>query len=67
MLVPNMNKGSANFANLNPFMQPGRELAHPVHSTLQMTLPTSPCPTLSADAELACKHTETIFSVQCTL
>ena len=38
-----------------------------VHSTLQLTLPTSPCPTLSADAELACKHTETIFSVQCTL
>ena len=32
-----------------------------VHSTLQVTPPTSPCPTVPADTEPARKHTETIF------
>ena len=38
-----------------------------VHSTLQVTPPTSPCPTLSADAGPACQRAETIFSAQCTV
>ena len=37
------------------------------HSTLPVTPPTSPCPTLSADAEPAHKRTETIFSAQCAV
>ena len=41
--------------------------SHHVHSTLPVTPPTSPCPTLSADAEPARKHAETIFSVQCAV
>ena len=41
--------------------------SHHVHSTLPVTLPTSPCPTLSADAEPARKHAETIFSAQCAV
>ena len=36
-----------------------------VHSTLQVTPPTSPCPILSADAEPARKRADTIFSTQC--
>ena len=39
-----------------------------VHNTLQLTPPTSPCPSLSADAELMCKRADTIFSVaQCAV
>ena len=38
--------------------------SHHVHSTLRVTLPTSPCPTLSGDAELTRKCAETIFSAQ---
>ena len=41
--------------------------SHHVHSTLSVTPPTSPCPTLSADAESARKRTETIFSAQCAV
>ena len=41
--------------------------SHHVHSTLPVTPPTSPWPTLSADAEPARKHTETIFSAQCAV
>ena len=41
--------------------------SHYVHSTLRIPPPTSPCPTLSADAESAHKRTETIFSVQCAV
>ena len=39
--------------------------SHHVHSTLPVTPPTSPCPTLSADTEPARKRAETIFSAQC--
>ena len=35
--------------------------SHHVHSTLRMIPPTSPCPTISADAEPACKRAATIF------
>ena len=57
-------------------MQPGQELAHLMlnMAVLQPSLgaamctasqPTSPCPTLSVDAEPTCNHTETILcSVQ---
>ena len=38
-----------------------------VYSTLPVTLPTSPCPTLSADAEPARHRAETNFSVQCAV
>ena len=38
-----------------------------VHSTLRVTPPTSPCPTLSADAEPTRKCAESIFSVQCVV
>ena len=38
-----------------------------VHSTLWVTPPTSPCPTLSADTELARQRAETIFFAQCTV
>ena len=38
-----------------------------VHSTLQVTPPTSPCPTLSATAEPARQHTEIIFCVECAV
>ena len=41
--------------------------SHHVHSTLPMTPPTSPCPTLSAHAEPAHKRAETIFSAQCAV
>ena len=41
--------------------------SHHVHSTLPVAPPTSPCPTLSADAEPARKHAETIFSAQCAV
>ena len=41
--------------------------SHHVHSTLPVTPPTSPCPTLSAHAEPARKRTETIFSAQCAV
>ena len=41
--------------------------SHHVHSTLQVTPPTSLYPTLSADTEPARKHAETIFSVQCAV
>ena len=41
--------------------------SHHVHSTLPVTPPTSPCPTLSADAEPARKRAETIFSTQCAV
>ena len=38
-----------------------------LHVTLWVTPPTSPCPTLSADAEAGCHHAETIFSAQCVV
>ena len=38
-----------------------------VHSTLRVTPPTSPCATLSADAEPARQRAETIFSAQCAV
>ena len=38
-----------------------------VQVTLRVTPPTSPCPTLSADAEPARKCAETIFSVHCAV
>ena len=38
-----------------------------VHSTLRLTPSTTPCPTYSADAELAWQHAETAFSVQCKI
>ena len=41
--------------------------SHHVHSTLPVTPPTSPCPTLSADAETAHKRAETLFSAQCAV
>ena len=41
--------------------------SHHVHSTLWVTPPTSPRPTLSGNTEPARKRTETIFSVQCTV
>jgi len=41
--------------------------SHHVHNTLPVTPPTSPCPTLSADAETARKRAETIFSAQCAV
>ena len=39
--------------------------SHHMHVTLWVTPPTSPCPTLSADAEPGGKHMETTFAVQC--
>ena len=36
-------------------------------STLQVTPPTSSCPTLSTDAEPKRQHAETIFSAQCAV
>ena len=41
--------------------------SHHVHVTLQVTPPTSPCPTLSANAEPVRNVQNTIFSVQCTV
>ena len=38
-----------------------------VEVTLWVTPPTSPCPTLSTDAEPVCKRAETIFSAQCAV
>ena len=38
-----------------------------VQVTLQVTPPTSPCPTLSADAEPARKCAETMFSAHCAV
>ena len=40
--------------------------SHHMHSTLRLTPPTS-YPTLSAEAEPAGQHAETIFSVQCAV
>ena len=50
--------------NPNNLLQPS---SHHVHVTLRVATPTTPCPTLSTDAEPACQRTETIFSVQCTV
>ena len=38
--------------------------SHHVHVTLWVTLPTSPCPTLSADTEPASVSMQTVFSAQ---
>ena len=42
---------------------PTKPSSCPVHSTLQVTPRTSPCPTFSADTR---KHAEIIFSAQCS-
>ena len=52
-------------ANHDPFTVKPRG-CH-VHNTIQVTPPTSPCTTLSADAESARMRPVTIFSVQCTV
>ena len=41
--------------------------SHHVHVTLQVTPPTSPCPTLSAHAEPVHNLVESIFSAQCAV
>ena len=48
-------------ANHSPFE--AKHSSRFVHSTLWVTPLTSPCPTLSADAELVCKHADTISSI----
>ena len=41
--------------------------SHHVHSTLPVTPPTSPCPTLSADAEPARKQCAVLCNQKCTI
>ena len=51
--------------NHDPFTT--KSSTHHVHTTLRVTSPTSPCPTLTADAEPTHKHVATIFSAQCAV
>ena len=44
-----------------------KEFSKPIHARIGVTAATSPCPTLSADAEPEHKHAEAIFCAQCAV
>ena len=58
-------RGGPPGTNHGPFT--AKPSCHHVYVTLWVTPPTSPCPTLSADAEPARKCTEIIFSAHCAV